>query len=107
MRNKACVHPALSRDPKKLIDIIFDMFVHLHVTGIPTRCWQDTDILLVQQPWQRYMTPITTLSDLTSTSPIPALVSFDLKDGLRLIAVLTESEPRKWLSVTLRSIGLI
>jgi hypothetical protein len=39
------------RDPKKLINIIFDMFAHLHVTGIPTRYWQDTDILLVRQSW--------------------------------------------------------
>lgn len=67
MDSKACVHFALSRDPKKLIDIIFDLFVHLHVTGIPARCWQDTDILLVRQSWQCYMIPTTTLSNLTST----------------------------------------
>jgi hypothetical protein len=53
------------------------------------------------------MTPITTLSDMTSTLPVPALVILDLKDGLRLIAVLAESEPRKWLFVALHSIRQI
>jgi hypothetical protein len=89
------------RDYKRLIDIIFDMFAHLHVIGMITRCWQDTDILLARQLRQRFTTPITILSGFTSTSPVPAVVSLDLENGLRLIVVLTESEQRNSLSVAL------
>jgi hypothetical protein len=95
------------RDSRRLINIIFDMFAHLHVTGSTSRYWQDIDDLQARQSRQRYTTPITTLSNLTSASPIAVLVSLDLKDSPRIIAVLTGSELRKLLFVTPHSIGQV